>query len=422
MIYSRRPMQPNQQARLALFLLTGLNFFNYIDRSVLFAVQPLVQAEFHRSDAQFGFLTTAFFLCYMVAAPIAGVLADRYPRKVIIISGAIVWSAATLLTAVTHDFSTLLFRHILVGIGEATFVTIAPSFLADMYGESKRGRTFALFYIAVPVGTALGYLIGGQLGPHYGWRVPFYVAGAPGFLLALALLSVPEPQRGKCDTLRETPERGTLRGLMRNRAFWAATLGMAGYTFALGGLSVWMPTFLSRVRGYPLARANQIFGAIIAFDGTVATLTGGWLGDRLLRQRSGAYYLLSAASMALALPAMMVALYAKGSLMFPGMFVGAFLLFLNTGPLNAAVVTSVGAHIRSTAIAVNIFTIHLLGDALSPTLIGYISDRSSLEVGFATALIAIAFAATVLFYGMRFAPPLNLPPVSSDPVPGASTG
>jgi sugar phosphate permease len=209
---------------------------------------------------------------------------------------------------------------------------------------------------------------------------------------------------------------------MRNRAFWAATLGMAGYTFALGGLSVWMPTFLSRVRGYPLARANQIFGAIIAFDGTVATLTGGWLGDRLLRQRSGAYYLLSAASMALALPAMMVALYAKGSLMFPGMFVGAFLLFLNTGPLNAAVVTSVGAHIRSTAIAVNIFTIHLLGDALSPTLIGYISDRSSLEVGFATALIAIAFAATVLFYGMRFAPPLNLPPVSSDPVPGASTG
>jgi MFS family permease len=280
MIYSRRPMQPNQQARLALFLLTGLNFFNYIDRSVLFAVQPLVQAEFHRSDAQFGFLTTAFFLCYMVAAPIAGVLADRYPRKVIIISGAIVWSAATLLTAVTHDFSTLLFRHILVGIGEATFVTIAPSFLADMYGESKRGRTFALFYIAVPVGTALGYLIGGQLGPHYGWRVPFYVAGAPGFLLALALLSVPEPQRGKCDTLRETPERGTLRGLMRNRAFWTATLGMAGYTFALGGLSVWMPTFLSRVRGYPLARANQIFGAIIAFDGTVATLTGGWLGDR----------------------------------------------------------------------------------------------------------------------------------------------
>jgi MFS family permease len=422
MIYSRRPMQPNQQARLALFLLTGLNFFNYIDRSVLFAVQPLVQAEFHRSDAQFGFLTTAFFLCYMVAAPIAGVLADRYPRKVIIISGAIVWSAATLLTAVTHDFSTLLFRHILVGIGEATFVTIAPSFLADMYGESKRGRTFALFYIAVPVGTALGYLIGGQLGPHYGWRVPFYVAGAPGFLLALALLSVPEPQRGKCDTLRETPERGTLRGLMRNRAFWTATLGMAGYTFALGGLSVWMPTFLSRVRGYPLARANQIFGAIIAFDGTVATLTGGWLGDRLLRQRSGAYYLLSAASMALALPAMMVALYAKGSLMFPGMFVAAFLLFLNTGPLNAAVVTSVGAHIRSTAIAVNIFTIHLLGDALSPTLIGYISDRSSLEVGFATALIAIAFAATVLFYGMRFAPPLNLPPVSSDSVPGASTG
>ena len=402
-------MQPRSYARLALFLLTALNFLNYIDRSVLFAVQPLVQAEFHRSDAEFGFLTTAFFLCYMVAAPVMGLLADRYARKWIIVGGAVVWSVATLLTAVTYSFGALLVRHAIVGIGEATFGTIAPAFLADMFGVQRRGRVFALFYIAIPVGTALGYLLGGHLGTAYGWRAPFLIGGIPGLLLAAGVLLVPEPLRGSQDAARETRERGTLSGLARNPAFWTATLGMATMTFALGGLSVWMPTFLSRVRGYPLARANLLFGGITAFNGTVATLAGGWLGDRLLRRTASAYYLISAAGMGLAIPAMLAALYATGRLMFPGIFLAEFLLLLNTGPLNAAVVNSVGAHIRATAIAVNIFTIHLLGDALSPTLIGYISDRRSLGYGFATAVVAIALSSIILFYGMRFAPPLGRP-------------
>ena len=422
MVYSGlTAMTSTNQARTALFLLTSLNFLNYIDRSVLFAVQPLVQAEFHRSDAQFGFLTTAFFLCYMVAAPVMGFLADRYPRKIIIIAGAIVWSLATLLTAVTYSFRTLLIRHAIVGIGEATFVTIAPSFLADLFGEERRGRIFAIFYLAIPVGTALGYIVGGQLGPRYGWRAPFYVAGIPGLLLGLLILFISEPARGRKDRLGETRERATLRGLARNWAFWTATLGLAGYTFALGGLSVWMPTFLARVRGYPLQQANQIFGASTAFNGVVATLFGGWLGDRLLRRTSAGHYLVSAASLCLALPAMVVALYSSGRLMLPGIFLAEFLLLLNTGPLNAAVVSSVGAQIRATAVAVNIFVIHLLGDALSPTLIGYISDRRSLQTGFASAIAAIVFASAILFYGMRFAPRMPAEAASAE-LPGAAAG
>src|SRR5205823_12093147 len=140
--------------------LTGLNFLNYIDRSVLFAVQPLVQAEFHRSDAQFGFLTTAFFLCYMVAAPLVGLLADRYARKWIIVAGAVVWSVATLLTAVTYSFEALLLRYALVGIGGATCGTIAPALLPYMFGPGKRGRNSSWFYLPSPVGTALRYRVG----------------------------------------------------------------------------------------------------------------------------------------------------------------------------------------------------------------------------------------------------------------------
>ena len=397
-------MAPKLYPRTALALLTALNLMNYVDRSVLFAVQPLIQQELHRNDADFGLLTTAFFFCYMVTAPFIGRLGDRYPRKIIMVAGAMVWSVATLLTAITYDYRTLLIRHTIVGIGEATFVTVAPSFLADLFPEQRRGSVLAVFYINIGLGTALGYILGGYMGHQFGWRAPFYVAAVPGFLLALGLMFLPEPPRGQQDTLQETPERGTLAGLTRNGAYWTATLGMAMTTFALGGLSVWMPTFLSRTRHVPLDRANLIFGAMTAFNAIVATLIGGWLGDRMLRRTPGGYYFVSGITLAIGIPAMAMAILNGGPLMYPAIFAAEFLLFLNTGPLNAAVVNSVGAHIRATAIAVNLFTIHLLGDAFSPTLIGYISDRSSLQTGFLAAIVAIGLAAAVLFYGMRFAP------------------
>ena len=390
--------------RTALAVLTALNLLNYIDRSVLFAVQPLVQTEFHISNAQIGYLTSAFLLFYMVAAPFTGPLADRYSRKLIIVLGAVFWSGLTLLTAFTHTYRALLIRHTLVGIGEATFVTIAPTFVADLFPEERRGRILGVFYLAIPVGTAAGYILGGKLGPSFGWRFPFYIAAAPGFLLALAMLFIPEPERGQFDSQRETGPRGTLRGLARNPAFWTATLGMAMMTFALGGLQVWMPTFLSRVRGYSLQSANETFGAIIVIDGTVASLAGGWLGDYLLRRSRSAYYSVSAVSMALGVPVMVIALFSHGRMMLPGIWAAAFLLLLNTAPLNAAVINSVGAHIRSTAIAVNIFVIHILGDVPSPTLMGYIADRRSLQLSFVCPVIAMAASAGILFYGMKFAP------------------
>ncbi len=407
--------------RAALVVLTALNLLNYIDRSVLFAVQPLVQGEFHISKTQVGYLTSAFLLFYMIAAPFTGPLADRYSRKLIIIFGAVFWSGLTLLTAVTHTYTELLIRHTLVGIGEATFVTIAPTFVADLFPEERRGRILGIFYLAIPVGTAAGYLLGGKLGPAHGWRFPFYVAAIPGFLLALAMLFIPEPERGRFDSLEETPQRGTIWGLARNPAFWTATLGMAMMTFALGGLQVWMPTFLSTVRGYTLQSANEMFGAIIVVDGTIASLAGGWLGDRLLRRSRSAYYSVSAVSMALGVPFMIIALFSNGRLMLPAIWVAAFLLLLNTAPLNAALINSVGAHIRATALAVNIFFIHILGDVPSPTLMGYIADQRSLQLSFIAPVIAMVLSSAILFYGMKFAPPVRIESLPEDNV-GASSG
>jgi multidrug resistance protein len=394
--------------RTALILLTALNLLNYIDRSVLFAVQPLVQAEFHLSNAQVGYLTSAFLGFFILAAPLTGPFADRYSRKLIIVVGAIFWSALTLLTAVTHNYWELLVRHTLVGVGEATFSTISPTFVADLFPEEKRGRILGVFYLAIPVGTALGYLLGGKLGTQFGWRFPFYIAAAPGFVLALAVAFLPEPERGRFDSVKETRERGTILGLARNPAFWTATLGMAAMTFSLGGIQVWMPTFLIRLRGYSLEAANYAFGIIVVFDGVVASLLGGWLGDRLLRRTKAAYYLVSAASMALGVPVMVVALFTRSKAMLPAIAIAAFFLLLNTSPLNAAVINSVGAHIRATAIAVEIFFIHILGDAFSPTMMGYIADRWSLQAAFILPVIAMVISSTILFYGMRFAPAVEI--------------
>jgi len=393
-----------------LALLTALNLLNYADRNVLFAVQPLVQDEFHISKAQIGFLTSAFLICYMIAAPFVGPLADRYSRKLIIVVGAIFWSGLTLLTAFTHTYSELLIRHTLVGIGEATFVTIAPTFVADLFSERVRGRILGVFYLAIPVGSAAGYLLGGHLAPSHGWRFPFYIAAAPGFFLALAILFVREPERGQFDSFKPAPERGTVLGLALNPAFLTATLGMAAMTFSLGGIQVWMPQFLYSDRHYTLEAANLAFGTIVVVDGIIASLAGGWLGDYLLAKTKGSYYLVSAASMALGMPFLIAGLWTRGPFMIPAIAVAAFFLLFNTSPLNAAVINSVDAHIRATAIAVNIFIIHILGDVFSPTLMGWVADRHSLQTAFILPVIAMAISSAILFYGTRFAPAVATEP------------
>jgi MFS transporter, Spinster family, sphingosine-1-phosphate transporter len=398
----------NLHPRTALILLTTLNLLNYVDRNVLFAVQPLVQDEFHLTKTQIGYLTSAFLGFYMVAAPFVGPLADRYSRKLIIVLGAIFWSALTLLTAVTHTYTELLIRHTLVGVGEATFVTIAPTFVADLFAEEKRGRILGVFYLAIPVGSAAGYLLGGYLAPQHGWRFPFYIAAAPGFVLALSVLFLKEPERGQFDSLKGTPERTTILGLAKNPAFLTSTLGMAAMTYSLGGIQVWMPQFLYSERHYSLEKANLLFGLIIVVDGILAALAGGWLGDYLLPRMKSSYYLVSAASMALGIPAMIIALFTSGPIMMPAIAVAAFMLLLNTAPLNAAVINSVDAHIRATALAVNIFIIHILGDVPSPTMMGWVADKHSLQSAFILPVIAMAVSSAILFYGMKFAPEVRL--------------
>src|SRR5690349_22884350 len=218
-------MPPKLYPRLLLAVLTGLNILNYIDRNVLFAVQSDVKKEFLVSDAKIGILTSAFFYTYMIAAPLVGWVADRFPRKNIVVFGIFIWSGFTFLTWFVHDYNQLLFRHAIVGIGEASYATIAPTLIADSFPTLKRGRMLSIFFLGLPVGSAAGYFVGGYIGHHFGWRAPFMAAGIPGFLLALLLWMLPEPPRGQTDEPAAADNWSAFTGLVRNGAFVTATLG-----------------------------------------------------------------------------------------------------------------------------------------------------------------------------------------------------
>jgi MFS family permease len=395
-------------AAMTLVLLIGLNLLNYIDRYILPGEISLIQGEFHWSDRQMGLLTTALFVTYMIAAPLTGWLGDHFRRKPLIIAGAVLWSVATLATYWVHDYTTLFIRHALVGVGEATFGIFAPAVLADFYPERDRNTILSIFYLAIPVGAALGYLAGGQLGTLWGWRAPFFVCAIPGLMIAALYGWLGrEPERGASDHVKATADRSTVGGLFRNRAFLTATFGLAMLTFAMGGISNWVPEFLHRSAGMTVARSSYVVGLVTVVDGIAGTVVGGWLAQRWLRTNHRALYLLSFWSVALTLPCGMVLFFGPGTWAVPVLFVTEFFLFLNTGPLNAAIVNSVSSPVRATAISLNLFIIHFFGDTFSPTIIGAISDRSNLRFALGTTLIFLVLSCVILRAGARFAPPLD---------------
>ncbi len=409
MANSSQPLQPRIHPALVTFLLLlALNLLNYIDRYILPGEVSLIQREFRASDQQMGALTTALFVTYMIVAPLTGWLGDRFSRKPLIILGATLWSLATLATAWVHDYTTLYVRHALVGIGEATFVIYAPTVLADFYSERERNRILSYFYIAIPVGAALGYLAGGQMGSLWGWRAPFTICAIPGLVVAgLYLWLGREPQRGSSDHLKVTANRSTFFGLFRNAPFLTATFGLAMLTFAMGGISSWVPEFLRRFAGYSVRGASQVVGAATVVDGIAGTLIGGLIAQRWLRTNHRALYLLSFWSVILTLPFGALIFFGPKSWSVPALFAAEFFLFLNTGPLNTAIVNSVSAQVRATAVGLNLFIIHCFGDTFSPQIIGAISDRTNLSIGLGSTLIFLVLSAIILLVGVRVAPPIE---------------
>ncbi|QEM69525.1 MFS transporter [Geobacter sp. FeAm09] len=386
-----------RRGRYALALLLAVNLLNYVDRQALYAVFSLIKADLRLSDTALGLLGSAFMLCYMVAAPFFGRLGDRCNRNRLAAGGLFAWSLATMLSGWAPSYRLLLAARSLVGMGEASFGTVSPGLVADFFPRERRGRMLSLFFLAIPVGSALGYILGGSLGQAFGWRRAFMLVGLPGLALAAPLWFLAEPRRGRA-TPDESPAgeglAAVLRSFAANRTFVHATLSMAAMTFALGGLAQWVPSFLHRSFSLDVARGNTLFGMLTVVAGIVGTLAGGWLGDRLQRRSAAGYLHVSAAGFLLGAPLAALAILSHSlPLCLAAIFAAELFLFLNTGPLNTVLVNVVAPNRRATGFAITIFTIHALGDAVSPAIIGALSDVWGLAAALLTTPAAILVAA-----------------------------
>jgi|SRR6185312_1988886 len=394
-------------ATVALVLLTAMNFVNYLDRYILPAVQEQVKSEFHLTDNQLGSLTLWFFAAYVASAPFTGWLGDKFKRKPMIVVAALVIAGMNFFTASVHDYMSLNLRHMALGIGEASFGIFAPALLADFYSEARRNAALTIFNVAIPVGAALGYLAGGNIAEHYGWRMAFVASAVPGALIALLILFfMREPARTGAHEKAQV-DKGSVLSLLTNKAYLAAIMGYAAVTFSLGGISFWMPAFLQRFDGREIGPAGTIMGGITVVCGLGSTLIGGAVANWWSKKTGKALYYMPGIGAALAVPPALLCFFGPKVLILPMLGLAVFFIFLGTGPVNAATLNAVPANLRATAMAGQLFALHVFGDLPSSKIIGMISDRTNLRLGLGITLVTMLVAAVIFIVGARWAPKLH---------------
>ncbi|OWK43186.1 spinster family MFS transporter [Fimbriiglobus ruber] len=490
---------PAPGAGSALVLLLAINLFNYIDRQVLSAVIPKLKLDGTLFDAandpwlqtKLGMLATAFMVSYMILSPAFAWAGDFVRRWWVVGVGVVLWSVASGSSGLAHTFALLLLTRAFVGIGEAAYGPIAPAMISDLFPVRERGRVMALFYAAIPVGSALGFVIGGQLAQHFGWRHAFWVTYI-GLIPGLLCFFMREPPRGRTATTAGTGHThqsywavlGELKGI---RSFVLCCAGMTATTFVLGGVAVWVPDYMfqrqaqfvvtpqtleklgsdpkfltlpqadgtpgSRVvpvevaeklrpaadgqelsyDGFKKVLADRLtrdearqygemlfdaatapdsvttgsvglmFGVITVVSGLIATVVGGWLGDKL-RNRGvrGAYFHAAGWSTLVSWPFFVAMLFIPFPWAWVVLAVAIFGLFFNTGPANTILANVSRSPIRATAFAINILVIHALGDAISPPVLGFIADLTDLHTAFLAVSVLILVGGGLWVAGARY--------------------
>lgn len=401
---------------LIIALLTGLNFLNYLDRMIVAAVlvrirEPVAAGGLGLSFTEAGLLATIFLLGYFLTAPIFGSLADRGPRKGLIAAGVLVWSVATVASGLAGSFAAMIAARAICGVGEASYATLAPTIIDDLTPAEKKGKILAIFYAAMPIGAAAGFMLGGFVEAHWGWRAAFFVAGGPGAIIAVTCLFIAEPVR----KLRAPGEKTTtaLRTLVRIPLFRRAVLGYCAHTAAVGAFSHWAATFLHDRYGLANKTGDFWFGVITVVAGFLGTIVGGrWadkvnarthvaadvaFDDRGNRRAVNNLLRICAIGVAFAAPLCVAALLSPSAWMFFALgFLVELGLFVGTSPINAALLRGVPTELRASSMAIAIFAIHLFGDLWSPTLLGVIADAAgSMLIAMMALPVAVAIAATV---------------------------
>jgi predicted MFS family arabinose efflux permease len=399
------PLSPSD-AWYALAVLGTINLFNYIDRQIIFGVFPLVQADLELSDAALGALGSAFMILYMITSIPLGVLGDRLPRNRLIAAGVAVWGAATFLSGVVRSYGSLFVTRALVGIGEAAYGPIATAMVSDLFPRARRGFVNGLFNAAIPLGGAIGVTVGGVVGSWYGWRPAFLLVGLPSLVLSALAWRLVDPPRGAQDwtpaqalAARANPPGlvDGITGLFRTPTFvMVCAVGML-VAFATGAFAAWLPTYLHRIKGFSLREATLVYGLVSAGGGLLGVVTGGALGDALTRRFAAGHLVTIAGGFLLSAPCGLLFLtHSHARVFVPALFGAVFFLVLYVGSVNAVIHNVVDPSLRATAVAIFVFLIHLGGDAVSPAIVGLISDRRrSLQAAMLLLPIMIFFAGLI---------------------------
>ena len=392
-------------ARTALALLLGINLFNYIDRQILAAVEPQIRETFFAPNdpnamATTGILGTAFLVTYMLSAPALGWLSDRFSRWIIVGCAVLLWSLASGASGLAATFGLLLLTRIFVGIGEGGYGPAAPTILADLFPIERRGRILAFFCAAIPVGSALGYVIGGFVSSHLDWRWAFYLVMPPGVILGLICFTQRDPRGLRASFSSRRNGWGDYLTLFRTPSYVLNTFAQTAFTFALGGLGFWVAAYL-RYRHQPES-GKLIFGAITVVAGLGATLLGGVVADRLRPRVPGSYFLVSGAGMLIAFPLFVAALYVPFPAAWWLMGAAIFFAFLNTGPSTTAIANVALPSLRATAFALNILVIHLLGDAAAFPMIGYVAGHTNMTIAFLMVSAMMLLSGLLWLAGMKY--------------------
>ena len=414
------PVSIPRYSYYALGVLTLVNFLNYIDRQILPAVAPLMAEDLHLSDTEIGAMEAALLLSFTILAPLFGRLGDRYSRTKLMAGAAVLWSIATGLTGVMDhapvlpgaihlnipvvQFSLslsgvaimLCVVRAAVGVGESSYSTITPSLIADYFPMHRRATALGIFQAAIPMGFALGAVIGVVLAHYFGWRLAFTIVGVPGLITAAFVWRLREPGRGVNDP--EAPVAGpqnsqswfsTAWQIIRNRNWFLCTAGYTALTFVLGAFGTWGIILLVREKGMGVQSAGTTLGVVILVAGAAGTFGGGWVADRVARKRRNAYFLVCGVSSFLGIIPAFVCLSASNPMIYvPAIFLTVLFLFINNAPFHAILINSVSASVRATAVALNIVAIHIFGDVISRFGVGVLSD--SLVAGRVGALASLA--------------------------------
>ena len=398
--------------------MVAINFLNYMDRYVGAALATPIQKEFHINDAQVGLLATAFLLVYAIAALPFGFWGDRGVRRTIIGVGVTIWSLATLVSGVAANYLQLFLSRAAVGIGEASYYPAGTSLVSDYFPKEQRGRVMSIWGAGSVFGIAIAYAGGGYVADHFGWRTAFFIAAAPGLLLAFLAFTMREPLRGSMERVGPALKRtsdATLRtffNLMRIRTLRAAILAQSVLYFVLASNAFWLPTVLHRRFDMSVTSAGLLSGGVLVAGGLIGTLLGGWLADRRLKNHPAAHLEVGIAGFLIGAVFITIALIAPLNIGPVPVFVPAFLitviaLYLHSGPFTAVSQNVVSPALRASCVTMLLFVSHVFGDSHSTFDVGWISDHiHSLQLALLiTSPTLLVVAAIIAWTGLRTVKP-----------------